>query len=39
VAEGAKRSGVDLSFGRYLRVDLPVTIITIVTGSVWIALG
>ncbi len=39
VAEGAKRSGVDLSFGRYLRVGLPVTILTIAIGSLWLALS
>ncbi|HUX38726.1 MAG TPA: anion transporter [Rectinemataceae bacterium] len=38
VAEGAKRSGIDLSFGRYLRVGLPVTVITIAMGATWIAL-
>ncbi|HUX40649.1 MAG TPA: anion transporter [Rectinemataceae bacterium] len=36
VAEGAKRAGVDLSFGTYLRVGLPVTIITIAIGSAWL---
>ncbi|MDA8410422.1 MAG: anion transporter [Treponema sp.] len=39
VAEGAKRSGVDISFGRYLRVGLPVTILTIAIGSLWLALS
>lgn len=38
VAEGAKRSDIELSFGRYLRVGLPVTIVTILAGSAWLAL-
>lgn len=39
VAEGARRAGVDISFSRYLRVGLPVTIATIALGSAWIALA
>ncbi len=38
VAEGAKRAGVDLTFGTYLRVGPPITIITIVIGGLWLAI-
>jgi Na+/H+ antiporter NhaD/arsenite permease-like protein len=38
VAEGAKRSGIQLSFGKYLRVGLPLTLVTLALGSAWIAL-
>lgn len=39
VAEGAKKSGIDLSFGKYLRVGLPLTIVTLAVGTAWIALS
>jgi len=37
VAEGARKSGIELSFGKYLRVGLPLTIVTLIIGSAWIA--
>jgi Na+/H+ antiporter NhaD/arsenite permease-like protein len=37
VAEGAKRSGIELSFGKYLRVGLPLTLATLAIGTAWIA--
>lgn len=36
VAEGAKRSGIDLSFGKYLRAGLPITLITAALGTAWL---
>jgi Na+/H+ antiporter NhaD/arsenite permease-like protein len=39
VAEGAKKSGIELSFGKYLRVGLPLTLATMAIGSAWIAFG
>lgn len=36
VAEGAKRRGIDLSFGRYLAAGLPITIITTALGTLWL---
>ncbi|MBP7095736.1 MAG: anion transporter [Spirochaetia bacterium] len=38
VAEGAKPFGVTLGFGRYLRVGLPLTLITLAIGTAWLAL-
>lgn len=37
VAEGARKSGVTLSFGQYLRVGLPLTLATLAIGSAWLA--
>jgi Na+/H+ antiporter NhaD/arsenite permease-like protein len=37
VAEGAKRSGIELSFGKYLRAGLPITAITAALGTAWLA--
>jgi Na+/H+ antiporter NhaD/arsenite permease-like protein len=37
VAEGAKKSGIELSFGKYLRVGLPLTLATLAIGTAWIA--
>ncbi len=37
VAEGAKRLGVELSFWAYLRVGLPVTVVTLLVGTLWLA--
>ncbi len=37
VAEGAKRRGIELSFGAYLRAGLPITVITAVLGTAWLA--
>jgi Na+/H+ antiporter NhaD/arsenite permease-like protein len=37
VAEGAKKSGIELSFDKYLRVGLPLTLATMAIGTVWIA--
>ena len=36
VAEGARPYGVDLSFGKYLRAGLPITLITTALGTLWI---
>lgn len=36
VAEGAKKEGIDLSFGSYLKVGLPVTAATIAAGTLWL---
>ncbi len=38
VAEGAKRSGIELSFGAYLKAGLPITLITTAIGTAWILL-
>ena len=37
VAEGARRAGVEIRFGAYLRVGLPVTLVTIGLGVIWLA--
>jgi len=37
VAEGAKRAGIDLSFGKYLRAGLPITLATALVGTLWLA--
>jgi Na+/H+ antiporter NhaD/arsenite permease-like protein len=37
VAEGARKAGIELSFGKYLRVGLPLTIATLAIGSAWVA--
>ncbi len=37
VAEGAKRSGIELSFGSYLRAGLPITVLTAALGTAWLA--
>jgi Na+/H+ antiporter NhaD/arsenite permease-like protein len=39
VAEGARKSGIVLSFGTYLRVGLPLTLSTLAIGTAWIALA
>jgi Na+/H+ antiporter NhaD/arsenite permease-like protein len=39
VAEGARRAGVRLSFGAYLRVGLPLTLVTLAIGTAWLALA
>jgi Na+/H+ antiporter NhaD/arsenite permease-like protein len=36
VAEGAKKYGVTIRFGTYLKVGLPITIITITIGTGWL---
>ncbi|HUZ17120.1 MAG TPA: anion transporter [Spirochaetia bacterium] len=38
VAEGAKKRGIRLSFGAYLKAGVPVTLITTLIGAVWLAL-
>src|SRR5690606_27298301 len=38
VAEGAKRLGVELGFWAYLRVGLPVTAVTLLIGTLWLAM-
>ncbi len=37
VAEGAKRRGIDVSFGKYLRAGLPITLVTTVLGVLWLS--
>ena len=36
VAEGAKPFGVELSFGKYLKAGLPITLVTIAVGTAWL---
>ncbi|HET7838399.1 MAG TPA: SLC13 family permease, partial [Rectinemataceae bacterium] len=38
VAEGAKRSGIRLGFGAYLRLGLPITIASLSLGTAWLLL-
>ncbi|MBL8968906.1 MAG: anion transporter [Spirochaetaceae bacterium] len=38
VAEGAKRRGVELSFGKYLKAGLPITLLTVAIGTGWLLL-
>ncbi|MFA6507509.1 MAG: SLC13 family permease, partial [Treponemataceae bacterium] len=37
VAESAKRYGVEIKFGTYLKVGLPTTVLTIAVGVAWFA--
>jgi Na+/H+ antiporter NhaD/arsenite permease-like protein len=36
VVEGARREGVNVSFGDYVRVGAPVTLLTLIVGVVWL---
>jgi Na+/H+ antiporter NhaD/arsenite permease-like protein len=36
VAEGARKAGIKLGFGAYLRVGLPLTVITLAVGTAWL---
>ncbi len=36
VAEGARRSGIDLRFGAFLRAGLPITLLTLGIGTTWL---
>lgn len=38
VAEGARREGVTLSFWSYLKLGLPITLVTVGVGIVWLSL-
>ncbi len=38
VAESARRQGVHLSFGAYLRVGIPITLLSLLVGALWLAL-
>ena len=38
VVEGARRSGTALGFGEYLKVGVPLTILTTLVGVAWLAL-
>jgi Na+/H+ antiporter NhaD/arsenite permease-like protein len=38
VAEGARKRGVELGFGVYLRIGVPVTLATIALGTTWLLL-
>ncbi len=37
VVEGARRHGIRITFGEYLKVGVPVTIITLVVGALWLS--
>jgi Na+/H+ antiporter NhaD/arsenite permease-like protein len=37
VAESARKQGVHLSFGAYLRAGLPITLLSFATGVLWLA--
>ena len=39
VAESARRQGVHLSFGAYLRVGVPVTLLSLLVGLLWLTFG
>lgn len=39
VAEGARRAGERVGFGAYLRVGVPVTLVTLALGAAWLAWG
>ncbi|WP_192180081.1 anion transporter [Mesorhizobium amorphae] len=39
VAEQARRAGTPLSFGAFFKVGLPLTLITLVAGTAWLAFG
>jgi len=39
VAEGARKAGIKISFGAYLRVGLPLTLVTLLIGTAWLALA
>jgi len=39
VAEQSKTAGTPLSFGAFFKVGLPLTLITLVVGTAWLALG
>jgi Na+/H+ antiporter NhaD/arsenite permease-like protein len=39
VAESAKKSGINISFGTYLRVGLPLTLASLVIGTAWVVLA
>jgi Na+/H+ antiporter NhaD/arsenite permease-like protein len=36
VAETAKREGVELSFGEYLRAGVPITLLSLTIGMIWL---
>ncbi len=38
VAEIAKQHGVKISFGAYLRIGLPITVITLIIGVIWLSI-
>lgn len=38
VVENAKRAGIEVSFAEYLKVGIPVTVLTVVIGVAWIAM-
>ena len=37
VAEGSKPCGVELSFGKHLRAEPPITLATTAIGTVWLS--
>jgi Na+/H+ antiporter NhaD/arsenite permease-like protein len=38
VVENARRAGIELSFGEYLKVGIPLTFLTTLTGIAWLSL-
>jgi len=36
VAESARRQGVHLSFGEYLKAGVPITLLSLVFGVLWL---
>jgi Na+/H+ antiporter NhaD/arsenite permease-like protein len=38
VAESARRQGVHLTFGAYLRAGVPITLLSLLVGALWLAL-
>lgn len=38
VAESARRQGVHLTFGAYLRAGVPITLLSLLVGGIWLAL-
>ena len=36
VAENARREGIKITFADYLRVGLPLTVVTLAVGIVWL---
>ena len=39
VAETARRHGVELSFGEYLKAGVPITLLTLAWGVLWLSVG
>ena len=39
LAETARRHGVELSFGEYLKAGVPITLLTLGWGVLWLSVG